>query len=117
MAKKEFKGFVKLVAPANQANPSPPIGPILGSNGVNIAEFCKQFNDATKDLEAGTPIPVIITVYTDRSFEFITKLPPVSFYIKKALGLKWARKTLDAKARELFRRLRFAKSPKTNCLI
>ncbi|MGI5846006.1 MAG: 50S ribosomal protein L11 [Alphaproteobacteria bacterium] len=88
MAKKEVKGVIKLVAPAKQANPSPPIGPILGANGVNIAEFCKQFNDATKDMEAGMPIPVIITVYTDRSFEFIMKLPPVSYFIKKALKLK-----------------------------
>ena len=85
---KEVKGVIKLVAPAKQANPSPPIGPILGANGVNIAEFCKQFNDATKDMEAGMPIPVIITVYTDRSFEFIMKLPPVSYFIKKALKLK-----------------------------
>ncbi|MDR1206833.1 MAG: 50S ribosomal protein L11 [Rickettsiales bacterium] len=88
MAKKEVKGYVKLVVPAKQANPAPPIGPALGANGVNIAEFCKQFNDVTKDKEAGMPIPVIITVYTDRSFEFIMKLPPVSYYIKKALGLK-----------------------------
>lgn len=89
MAKaKEVKGLVKLVVPAKQANPAPPIGPALGANGVNIAEFCKQFNDATKDKEAGMPIPCIITVYTDRSFDFIMKLPPVSFYIKKALNLK-----------------------------
>ena len=88
MAKKEVKGYVKLVVPAKQATPAPPIGPALGANGVNIAEFTKQFNDATKDKEAGMPIPVIITVYTDRSFTFIMKLPPVSHYIKKALGLK-----------------------------
>jgi large subunit ribosomal protein L11 len=88
MAKKELKGYVKLVVPAKQANPAPPIGPALGGAGVNIAEFCKQFNDATNDKEPGMPIPVIITVYTDRSFEFIMKLPPVSFFIKKALGLK-----------------------------
>jgi len=89
MAKaKEVKGYVKLVVPAKQANPAPPIGPALGANGVNIAEFCKQFNDATKDKEAGMPIPCIITVYTDRSFEFIMKLPPVSYYIKKATNLK-----------------------------
>ena len=89
MAKvKEVKGYVKLVVPAKQASPAPPIGPALGANGVNIAEFVKQFNDATKDKEAGMPIPVIITVYTDRSFEFIMKLPPVSYYIKKALNLK-----------------------------
>ena len=92
MAKKELKGIVKLVAPAKQANPSPPIGPILGANGVNIAEFCKQFNDATKDMEAGMPIPVVISVYTDRSFEFIMKLPPVSYFVKKALKLKSASK-------------------------
>ncbi|MCL2369248.1 MAG: 50S ribosomal protein L11 [Alphaproteobacteria bacterium] len=88
MAKKEVKGFVKLVIPARQANPAPPVGPALGANGVNIAEFCKQFNDATAEKEAGMPIPVVITVYTDRTFDFIMKLPPVSFYIKKALGAK-----------------------------
>jgi large subunit ribosomal protein L11 len=88
MAKKELKSVVKLVVPAKQANPAPPIGPALGSAGVNIAEFCKQFNDATKDMEAGMPIPVVVTVYTDRSFEFIMKLPPVSYFIKRALGLK-----------------------------
>ena len=88
MAKKEVKGLVKLVVPAKQANPAPPIGPALGAAGVNIAEFCKQFNDKTADKEPGMPIPCIITVYTDRSFEFIMKLPPVSYYIKKALKLK-----------------------------
>lgn len=88
MAKKEVKGLVKLVVPAKQANPAPPIGPALGAAGVNIAEFCKQFNDKTSDKEPGMPIPCIITVYTDRSFEFIMKLPPVSYYIKKALKLK-----------------------------
>jgi large subunit ribosomal protein L11 len=88
MAKKEIKGLVKLVVPAKQANPAPPIGPALGAAGVNIAEFCKQFNDKTADKEAGMPIPCIITVYTDRSFEFIMKLPPVSYFIKKELKLK-----------------------------
>lgn len=88
MAKKEVKGLVKLVVPAKQANPAPPIGPALGAAGVNIAEFCKQFNDKTADKEPGMPIPCIITVYTDRSFDFIMKLPPVSYYIKKALNLK-----------------------------
>ena len=78
-AKKEVKGVVKLVVPAKQANPAPPIGPALGA---------KQFNDKTADKEPGMPIPCIITVYTDRSFEFIMKLPPVSYYIKKALKLK-----------------------------
>jgi large subunit ribosomal protein L11 len=88
MAKKEVKAVVKLVVPAKQANPAPPIGPALGAAGVNIAEFCKQFNDRTEDKEPGMPIPCVITVYTDRSFEFIMKLPPVSYYIKKALNLK-----------------------------
>jgi len=88
MAKKEVKGLVKLVVPAKQANPAPPIGPALGAAGVNIAEFCKQFNDATADKEPGMPIPCVITVFTDRSFEFIMKLPPVSYYIKKSLKLK-----------------------------
>ena len=88
MAKKEVKGYVKLVIPARQANPSPPVGPALGANGVNIAEFVKQFNDATADKEAGMPIPVVITVYTDRTFEFIMKLPPVSYFIKKAVAAK-----------------------------
>jgi large subunit ribosomal protein L11 len=88
MAKKEVKGMVKLVVPAKQANPAPPIGPALGANGVNIAEFCKQFNDRTADKEPGMPIPCIITVYTDRSFDFIMKLPPVSYFVKKELKLK-----------------------------
>ncbi|MDR2685642.1 MAG: 50S ribosomal protein L11 [Rickettsiales bacterium] len=85
---KEIKGFVKLTVPAGAANPAPPIGPALGAKGVNIAEFCKQFNDATKDKEKGMPIPVVITVYTDRSFEFIMRLPPVSYLIKKVINLK-----------------------------
>ena len=89
MAKvKEVKTLVKLVVPARQANPAPPVGPALGAAGVNIAEFVKQFNDATASKEPGMPIPCIITVYTDRTFEFIMKLPPVSFSIKKAAGLK-----------------------------
>ena len=91
MAKKEVKGLVKLVVPAKQANPAPPIGPALGAAGVNIAEFCKQFNDKTSDKEPGMPIPCIITVYTDRSFEFVMKLPPVSYYIKKALKARLVR--------------------------
>ena len=83
MAKK-IEGYVKLQCPAGQANPSPPIGPALGQRGVNIMEFCKQFNAATQGLEPGTPIPVIITVFSDRSFTFITKMPPASFYLRKA---------------------------------
>ncbi len=87
MAKK-IEGYIKLQVPAGAANPSPPIGPALGQRGVNIMEFCKQFNAATGDLEKAMPIPTIITVYADRSFTFVTKTPPASFLIKKAAGLK-----------------------------
>ncbi|WP_019831786.1 50S ribosomal protein L11 [Sphingomonas sp. PR090111-T3T-6A] len=87
MAKK-ITGYIKLQVPAGAANPSPPIGPALGQRGVNIMEFCKAFNAATTDLEKGMPIPTIITVYADRSFSFITKTPPATFLIKKAIGLK-----------------------------
>jgi large subunit ribosomal protein L11 len=78
---------------AGSANPSPPIGPALGQRGVNIMEFCKAFNAATQELEKGMPIPTIITVYSDRSFTFVTKTPPASFLIKKAAGLKSGSKT------------------------
>lgn len=87
MAKK-IKGFIKLQVPAGKANPSPPIGPALGQQGVNIMEFCKAFNAATGSLEGGMPIPTVITVYADRSFTFITKTPPASYFLKKAAGLK-----------------------------
>src|SRR2546421_6844029 len=87
MAKK-IQAFVKLQVPAGQANPSPPIGPALGQQGVNIMEFCKAFNSKTEKLEPGLPIPVVITVYSDRSFTFITKTPPASVLLKKALNLK-----------------------------
>lgn len=87
MAKK-ISGYIKLVVAAGSANPSPPVGPALGQKGVNIMEFCKSFNDATKDYEKGTPLPVIITVYVDKSFTFIVKLPPASFLLKKAAKLK-----------------------------
>jgi large subunit ribosomal protein L11 len=90
---KKVEGFVKLQVPAGQANPSPPIGPALGQRGLNIMEFCKQFNAATKSMEPGTPIPVIITVYSDRSFTFVSKTPPASYYIKKAAGLESGSKT------------------------
>jgi large subunit ribosomal protein L11 len=83
MAKK-IEGYVKLQCPAGQANPSPPIGPALGQRGVNIMEFCKQFNAATQGMEQGTPIPVIITVFSDRSFTFMTKMPPASYFLRKA---------------------------------
>ena len=87
MAKK-VQGYVKLQVPAGSANPSPPIGPALGQQGVNIMEFCKQFNAATQKLEKGLPIPVIITVYSDRSFTFIMKTPPASVLIRKSIGIE-----------------------------
>ena len=87
MAKK-VQGYVKLQVPAGQANPSPPIGPALGQQGVNIMEFCKQFNAQTQQTEKGLPIPVVITVYSDRSFTFVMKTPPASVLIRKALGLE-----------------------------
>jgi large subunit ribosomal protein L11 len=85
---KELETQVKLQVPAGSANPAPPVGPALGQHGLNIQDFCKQFNDKTKDVEKGAPIPVIITAYKDRSFDFITKLPPVSYYLKKAAKIK-----------------------------
>ena len=87
MAKK-VQGYVKLQVPAGSANPSPPIGPALGQQGVNIMEFCKQFNAQTQKLEKGLQIPVIITVYSDRSFTFIMKTPPASVLIRKAIGIE-----------------------------
>jgi large subunit ribosomal protein L11 len=86
MAKK-VQAYVKLQVPAGQANPSPPVGPALGQHGVNIMEFCKAFNAQTQGLEQGLPTPVVITVYSDRSFTFITKTPPAAVLLKKALGL------------------------------
>jgi large subunit ribosomal protein L11 len=86
MAKK-IVGYIKLQVPAGKANPSPPIGPALGQRGLNIMEFCKQFNAQTQGMEPGMPIPVEITAYGDRSFTFITKTPPNSYFIKKAAGL------------------------------
>ena len=87
MAKK-VTGFLKLQVPAGSANPSPPIGPALGQRGLPIMEFCKQFNAQTQKLEKGLPIPVIITVYSDRSFTFIMKTPPASVLIRKAIGIE-----------------------------
>ena len=86
MAKK-IQGYVRLQVPAGAANPSPPIGPALGQAGVNIMEFCKAFNAKTDSMEKGMPIPVVITVYQDKSFTFETKTPPASFYLKKAAKL------------------------------
>ncbi len=85
---KEITGYIKLQIPAGKANPAPPIGPALGQAGVNIMEFCKQFNAQTQQKEVGMPIPVVITVYKDRSFTFIMKQPPVSYFLLKAAKLE-----------------------------
>ena len=86
MAKK-IEAYIKLQVPANEANPSPPVGQALGQNGVNIMEFCKAFNAQTQSLEKGMPVPVVITVYNDRSFTFIMKTPPAAILLKKAAGI------------------------------
>jgi len=86
MAKK-IVGYIKLQVPAGKANPSPPIGPALGQRGLNIMEFCKAFNAATQQLEQGMPIPVVITAYGDRTFTFIMKQPPITYFLKKASGI------------------------------
>ncbi len=90
---KEITGYINLIIPAGKANPSPPIGPALGQHGVNIMEFCKAFNAKTAEMEAGVPTPVVITVYKDRSFTFITKTPPNTYFLKKAAKLTSASKT------------------------
>lgn len=92
MAKK-ITGYVKLQVPAGAANPSPPVGPALGQRGLNIIEFCKAFNARTAQMEKGTPIPVVITAFQDRSFTFEMKLPPVTYFLKKASGIEVGAKT------------------------
>ncbi len=87
MAKK-VEAYIKLQVPAQEANPSPPVGPALGQHGVNIMEFCKAFNAQTQEVEKGMPVPVVITVYSDRSFTFIMKTPPASILLKKAAGVQ-----------------------------
>ena len=87
MAKK-ILGYIKLQVPAGSATPSPPIGPALGQRGVNIMGFCKEFNARTENVQKGTPLPTVITVYQDKSFTFVTKTPPATFFIKQALSLK-----------------------------
>jgi large subunit ribosomal protein L11 len=87
MAKK-ITGYLKLQVPAGSATPQPPIGPALGQRGINIPEFCKAFNAATQEMEKGAPTPVVITIYADKSFSFETKLPPVTYFLKKAVNLK-----------------------------
>jgi len=96
MAKK-VSAYIKLQVAAGKANPSPPVGPALGQHGVNIMEFCKAFNAQTQNMEAGLPIPVVITVYADRSFTFITKTPPASVLLKKAAGIKSGSPTPNSK--------------------
>jgi large subunit ribosomal protein L11 len=96
MAKK-IQSYIKLQVPANEANPSPPVGPALGQHGVNIMEFCKAFNAKTQNMEKGLKIPVVITVYNDRSFTFITKSPPASILLKKAAGLQSGSPTPNTK--------------------
>ena len=85
---KEILGLIKLQIPAGGANPSPPVGPALGQRGLNIMDFCKAFNEKTKNLEKGAPIPVVITAYKDKTFVFVTTLPPVSYYLKKAAKIE-----------------------------
>lgn len=87
-SKKKILGLIKLQIPAGKANPSPPVGPALGQKGLNIMEFCKAFNAATQKMEPGIPVPVVITAFEDKSFTFITKLPPVAYYLKKAANVK-----------------------------
>jgi large subunit ribosomal protein L11 len=87
MAKK-VEGYIKLEIPAGKANPSPPVGPALGQRGLNIMEFCKSFNAATQQMEQGMPVPVIITAYSDRTFSFVTKTPPASYFLRKAAKIE-----------------------------
>ena len=91
--KKKILAVIKLEIPAGKANPAPPIGPALGQRGLNIMEFCKQFNERTKEMKVGTPTPVVINAYVDKTFDFITKTPPVSFYIKEFAGISSGSKT------------------------
>jgi large subunit ribosomal protein L11 len=119
MAKK-IVGYIKLQVPAGAANPSPPIGPALGQRGLNIMEFCKAFNAKTAQMEKGTPIPVVITAFQDRSFTFEMKLPPMSFYLKKAAKIAGGSKTpgrnpVGQVTKEQIREIAQAKLPDLNC--
>ncbi|MDR2876421.1 MAG: 50S ribosomal protein L11 [Chromatiales bacterium] len=96
MAKK-VEAYIKLQIPAGKANPSPPVGPALGQRGVNIMEFCKAFNAQTQSVEQGMPLPVVITVYSDRSFTFVTKTPPATVLLKKAVGIESGSPTPNTK--------------------
>jgi len=119
MAKK-IVGYIKLQIPAGGAKPSPPVGPALGQRGLNIMEFCKAFNAATQNMEPGMPIPVVITAYGDRSFTFISKTPPVSYFLKKAAGLPKGsqtpgRGTVGSVTMEQVRDIAQQKMPDLNC--
>ncbi|MQX37213.1 50S ribosomal protein L11 [Roseospira navarrensis] len=119
MAKK-IVGYIKLQIPAGGAKPSPPVGPALGQRGLNIMEFCKAFNAATQNMEPGMPIPVVITAYGDRSFTFITKTPPVSYFLKKAAGLPKGsqtpgRGTVGSVTLDQVREIAQQKMPDLNC--
>ena len=119
MAKK-IQAYVKLQVPAGKANPSPPIGPALGQQGVNIMEFCKQFNAKTQKMEPGMPIPVVITVFQDRSFSFVTKTPPVSYFLKKAAGVEAGAKTVGTQivgkvTKQQVKEIAEQKMPDLNC--
>ena len=119
MAKK-IAGYIKLQVPAGAANPSPPIGPALGQRGLNIMEFCKAFNAKTAQMEKGTPIPVVITAYQDRSFTFEMKLPPMSFFLKKAAKIQGGSKTpgrgsAGTVTKAQIREIAEAKMPDLNC--
>ena len=126
MAKK-VTGYIKLQVPAGAANPSPPIGPALGQRGLNIMEFCKAFNARTGQMEKGTPIPVIITAYQDRSFTFDMKQPPVTYFLKKAANLKLGKKPASGAktpgrgfvgrvTRDQIREIAERKMPDLNCV-
>jgi len=95
---KEIVGYIKLQVMAGAANPSPPIGPALGQRGLNIMDFCKQFNAKTQGMEKGTPVPVVITAFSDRSFTFITKMPPNTYFIKKAAKIEKGSQTPGTKS-------------------
>jgi len=119
MAKK-IVGYVKLQVPAGSANPSPPIGPALGQRGLNIMEFCKAFNAKTAQMEKGVPIPVVITAYADRSFTFDLKLPPVTYFLKKAAGIQSGAKTtgrgfVGKVTKKQIREIAEKKLPDLNC--
>ena len=119
MAKK-IDGYVKLEIPAGKANPSPPVGPALGQRGVTIMQFCKEFNAATQGGEIGVPTPVVITVYSDRTFTFVTKTPPVSFFLKRAAKIEkgsgtTGRGTAGKVTKTQIREIAEKKMPDMNC--